>query len=287
MKQLLALFLLTLSLVACNKPAQSDPPAVNSANKEAPQDEPEAMGNAQDTLMPNTMALAAEYQQIAHYTGTIGGKIEAKVTMRRLYGVARGTITYKKSGKPITLIGRMEEDSEGSGTFFMREFQPDGLVTGVLSGSLKDGSLTGNWYGTGDGKELSLNLADTGEEPDGSEWPYDVKGSVAGKYGYHYPGDKEGNPGAEGVLTVKQNGDKITYTFDCVTGGPGYNMAMMEDTEGTLEGNEVRFSSTEYGDCAFVIRFFDGFAVVEHEDGKYECGFGHNASVEGEFVKLP
>lgn len=38
--------------------------------------------------------------------------------------------------------------------------------------------------------------------------------------------------------------------------------------------------------CEIRIQFFDGFAVVGYVDEKYDCGFGHNASVEGEFVKV-
>jgi hypothetical protein len=273
---------LVLNLSSCTQQTDSSTAPATAETPEAPREKAAPLSNAEDTMMPNTMALAAEYQRFEHYDGTIDGKIAVNMVIRVLQGTARGTITYKKSGKPILLLGRMEDN----GTFFLREFQPDGLVTGVMSGTTKDGKISGKWYGTNNDKEYVLQLRRTDDGSPDTEWPYDVKGTVAGKYGYHYPKDSEGNPGAEGLLTVRQSGDKVTFTFDCVTGGPGYNMAMMEDTEGILEGNEVWYSSTEYGECAFVIRFYDGFTIVEQEEGKYDCGFGHNAGVEGEYVKL-
>ena len=102
----------------------------------------------------------------------------------------------------------------------------------------------------------------------------------------HYPPVETGDPGAQGVLTVKQNGDMVTFAFDCVSSPPGYNMAVIEDTEAPLEGNTVSYHSTEYGDCEFRIRFFKGFATVEHLNGHYDCGFGNAAGIEGQYIKI-
>ena len=96
---------------------------------------------------------------------------------------------------------------------------------------------------------------------------------------------RPGDAGAAGGITVKNAGGKLTYSIDCVNGPPGYHVATIEETEGTLEGDEITYNMAD-GDCQIVIRFFKGFAVVEHISGHYDCGFGMGAGVEGEYMKL-
>ena len=165
------------------------------------------------------------------YSGKLDGRIEVSLELHGLRDDVRGTITYKKSAKPIMVLGTMNTD----GTFYLREYQPDGNVTGVLSGTEKGKKLTGSWYAPGAEKELG--------------------------------------------------GDDVEFTFNCITGGPGYNMAMVEKSTATVSGGELTYKLPEFA-CKFKIRFYDGFATVRFLDEQYDCGFGHNATIEGEFVKL-
>ncbi len=227
----------------------------------------------EENVLPAT---DAESGWASTYQGRLDGKIEASLVLHGLGDVVRGTITYKKSGKPIMVLGHMNTD----GTFFLRELQPDGNITGVMSGTEKSKKLTGTWYAPGTDKELGLDMDVLTVQEEGSvTWPYPAK-SIAGEYRYHY-----GKEGPSGSLGVEQAGSKVKVAFDCNHGAPGYNMAMVEETEIALNGNEARYKMPEM-DCEFRIQFFDGFAMVGYVDEQYDCGFGHNASIEGEFVKV-
>ena len=212
----------------------------------------------------------------AIYAGKIDGKIEATLSLNGLGDVVRGTITYKKSNKPITVLGKFVPD----GTFFLRELQPDGNITGVLSGTESTRKLTGSWYAPGTDKELKLEFDAVSVQESGTvTWPYAAQ-RIAGDYGYHY-----GKDGPMGSLAVKQTGDKVRCKLDCLGSAPGRNMALVEELSATLVGNEVVCKVPDL-DCKFRIQFFDGFAIVAFVDEHYDCEFGHNATIEGEFLKL-
>ncbi len=212
----------------------------------------------------------------ANYTGKLDGKIEASLSLHGLGDVVRGTITYKKSNKPIILLGKFLTD----GTFFLHELQPDGNITGVLSGTESSHKLIGSWYAPGTDKELKLEFdAVTVQEEGSVDWPYAAQ-SVGGDYEYHY-----GKDGPMGSLIVKQSGEKVRFKFDCLGSAPGRNMALVDESSATLVGNEVVYKVPEL-DCKFRIQFFDGFAMVGYLDEHYDCEFGHNASIEGEFLKV-
>jgi hypothetical protein len=278
MKLRSAFICLTLgfSLVACNSSSKSSDDNTSITSEKARGEDEIVDPNASTTDAPE--GDPDTWQET--YQGTLDGKIQVEMALTGQIGKStRGTITYKSTGKPIMVLGYFS----GDGNFFLREYQPDGLVTGVLSGSSKNGKLEGSWYSKG--KELKLSMT-TQTASKSAVWPYNLKGSIAGEYAYHYPDEGE-DPGAAGNLTVKVKGDQVTFAFDCITGPPGYHMATMEETEATLEdGNLIRYSNSEYGECAFEIRFYQGFASVTHVDEKYDCGFGMNAGVEGDYVKI-
>lgn len=267
------LFLL-LALVATMASCSSDG---SSADKSSSETKGDAAADG-DSEAP--LATPGDGEWHAYHTGKLDGKIEIILDLYGQDGAVRGTITYKKSGKPITVVGTLRKDD-----LWLKELQADGLVTGTISGKIDRDRISGNWYGD---KEAEYKLETSASSPPegGQEWPYDAPSTVAGTYEYHYPPVENGDPGAEGVLTVKQTGDKIIYSFDCVSSPPAYNMAMIEETESDLDGNVAHYHETEYGDCEFVIRFFKGFAIVEQQNGHYDCGFGMAASVEGEYIKI-
>jgi hypothetical protein len=251
-------------------PSASQAPATSGDDVES--SEGEELADA-DASLPAT---DAESGWGGTYAGKLDGKIEVSLELHGLRDIVRGTITYKKSGKPIMVLGTMNTD----GTFFLHEFQPDGNITGVMSGTEKGQKLTGTWYAPNSEKELQMELAAVTVQEEGSAvWPYDSKG-VAGDYDYHY-----GKDGPMGSLVVKQTGDKLRFKFDCLGSAPGRNMALVEETQAVLSGNEAVYEMPDL-ECKFRIQFFDGFAVVGYVDEKYDCEFGHNATIEGIFVKL-
>ncbi len=243
------------------------------ANEAIVDDDAVTARTGNDQSLPAT---AEESGWAATYAGKLDGKLDASLDLYGLGDVVRGTITYKKSGKPIMVLGSFRTD----GTFFLREYQPDGNVTGVISGTEKSKKLIGSWYAPGTDKELKLDFDVVTVQEEGTvTWPYSAKG-ISGEYGYHF-----GKEGPSGVLIAKQVGDKVRFSIDCVTGAPGHNMAMVDAAEAPLIETGLHYKVPEL-DCEFQIQFFDGFAVVTFVDEKYDCEFGHNASIEGEFVKL-
>jgi hypothetical protein len=284
MKYKIWIFLMSIAVISvgCTKQdgANTDAKteqADNSVGSQA-KDEGEALGNAQDENMPNTMALAAGLVTKTNLSGKIDGKIEASLELYQADDVIRGTITYKKSGKPILVLGNAGEN----GTIFLREFLPDGKISGGMSGELDDKKFSGSWYGNDKDLKLEMNVTNQMEDV---EWPFDVSGSVAGEYAYHYPEESTGDPGAAGTLKVKQSGNKITFSFDCVNGPPAYSIATVEDTEAVLDGNRVDVKLSGL-DCAFSIQFFKGFAIVHQKNGYIQCEFGNGAGIEGQYVKV-
>ncbi len=284
MKKLLMYGLLALGLAACGSKSTGTDAADGKAgvsSEETGATDANAGGNAGDMAEPNTMALASsdEDSWTESYTGTLNGKIEVALDLHGNGDVVRGTITYKSSGKPIVVLGTKGED----GTMFLREFQRDGLITGVLSGTSKNGKYVGTW--SGNDKEFKMDLSTTNSKSTGNQWPYAAQGTFTGEYAYHYPEPEKGMAGAAGTVAIKQKGDQVTFSIDCVNGPPGYHQAFIDETDATIENNEIRYTMPD-ADCEFVIRFFQGFVMVEHIGEHYDCGFGMGAGIEGEYLKV-
>lgn len=278
------MFLLGLAMIAvgCNQQDNTnvDTQTEQSGNQngEEATERGEALGNAQDENMPNTMATAAGLVTKTNLSGKINGKIEASLELYQAGDVIRGSIIYKTSGKPILVLGTEGEN----GSIFLREFLPDGKISGGMSGEFNGEKFSGSWYGNDKDLELEMNVTKQTEDV---EWPFDVTGSVAGEYAYHFPEESTGDPGAAGTLKVKQSGDKITFSFDCINGPPAYSIATVENTDGILEGNTVEAKLPDL-DCEFTIQFFKGFAMVHQKNGYLDCGFGNGAGIEGEYIKV-
>lgn len=210
------------------------------------------------------------------FEGTLNKKIPVIITLTFDNDVVSGNVVYKKKGIPINLIGRRDAD----GTLFFTELLKDGHATGAYTVTLKDEIMNGSWYEVGkiNGKELSVSLKKVSE----TTVPKMAIADVTGKYSYFY-----GNDGGSGLLEVQQIGkNKVAITFDCIRGGPSYNMATIDKNVIQLSGNQVVYSNTEYGKCKFKIIFLQNGANVEYVDDSYDCGFGNNATVSGNYVKI-
>ena len=210
------------------------------------------------------------------FEGTLNKKIPVIITLTFDNKVVFGSVVYKKKGIPINLIGRMDAD----GTLFFNELLKDGHATGAYSVTLKDELMNGSWYEVGkiNGKELSVSLEKVSE----TTVPKNLIPDVTGAYSYFY-----GNDGGSGSLEVQQIGkNKVAIAFDCVRGTPSYNMATIDKTVIQLSGNQAVYSSTEYGKCKFRITFLQNGANVEYLEDGQDCGFGNNATVSGNYIKI-
>lgn len=225
------------------------------------------------TLLISTLSFSQTITQKT-FDGHINGKIPIILTLNLDGGTVLGNVVYKKKGIPISVIG-----SQSKNTLFFHELMPDGQVTGIYSAELKGDKITGTWNAIKpNAKDLSLALSKTQEQ----SIPRKVLKSVTGTYRYSF-----GEDGGAGEMLVQQIGnDKIAISFNNVTAAPAYNLASIEKTVLKYANNQAIYSNQEYGKCKFKITFLENGARVDFMEDAYDCGFGHNASTEGNYIRV-
>ena len=111
-------------------------------------------------------AAAHDAKKMEHYDwqGEIGGRIPVAVWFETRDGLIAGEIVYTrtKEKKPIRLLGTVSQ-----GQLRMQEMLPDGLVTGRITGTIKDGVFEGDWVAPGKVTKKGENF----EIVDGKEFP--------------------------------------------------------------------------------------------------------------------
>lgn len=224
-------------------------------------------------LLISTLSFSQTITQ-KNFDGNINGKIPISLTLNFDGGTVFGNVIYKKKGIPISVIG-----SQSKNTLFFHELMPDGQVTGIYSAELKGDKITGTWNAIkANAKDLSLSLSKTQEQ----SLPRKTLKSVTGTYKYSF-----GDDGGAGEMLVQQIGsDKVAISFNNVTSAPAYNMATIDKTVIKYTNNQAIYSNQEYGKCKFKITFLENGARVDFMENAYDCGFGHNASTEGNYIRV-
>lgn len=210
------------------------------------------------------------------YEGELEGGIPIELKFLQSDDIVKGELIYKKVGKPITIIGTVDEN----GSYRVYEFGEKGMITGILSGNFESDAKNLSWFSPESRKRLKMEL-ELKSKKDGR---FDFgDNDMVGVYRYEF-----GKDGALGNLTVdKVTKDSIYFDLICLTHAPGRNMATLEEAAMPINGNKVSidFKDDEYYDCAYDIIFYKDFVSIKYVDDRMECGFGHNARVEGIFVK--
>jgi hypothetical protein len=224
-------------------------------------------------LLISTLAQSQTFNQKI-FDGSINGKIPIILTLNFSGQAVYGNVIYKKKGIPISVVGRISENS-----LFLYELMPNGDVTGIYSAVLKQDKITGTWSAAKrDAKGLSLSLIKTKEQNTSRKALKDVTGSY--KYSF-------GEEGGSGNLQVQQIGNnKVAIGFENVTAAPGYNLAYIDKTILKLINNQATYENNEFGKCKFIITFLENSAVVDYSENSFDCGFGHNAYVSGSYMKV-
>lgn len=211
------------------------------------------------------------------YEGVLDNKIQISVWFAEKGNVAKGEIIYKSSGIPIILIGNILNNF-----YYLSEFDKTGNVTGVLSFQASGDSLLGEWYSPANGKRLNLKLKKVIPIAVDDDF-FAVGKTKDGMYKYQY-----GEEGAVGKIELKKSQPgTMLMNVSNLTAAPARNMAILKDAK--LEINEdygIYKNKSEFEDCEFMIRFYKDFIYVNYPDDKHECGFGHNAGVEGVYLKV-
>lgn len=220
------------------------------------------------------------------WTGTINGSIKIHGQYQMANGfmdsgmdIWVGELIYDKVGKPIKLIGQLENEGK---SIRLLEIDSKGNITGILSGKWQNGSITeGIWFSpkTKDNFNLTINATAKNEEGYTEIRPKKMA-DIVGKYHYEY--GAEGYVGSLHVQTVKD--DQVSFELFCLTSAPGRNIASLEEATEPMLDYAIKVSMSE--SCQFNIRFFDGFAVIDYLLDKNDCEFGHNAQVSGIFRKI-
>ncbi|MBU1819974.1 MAG: hypothetical protein KKG00_00480 [Bacteroidetes bacterium] len=207
------------------------------------------------------------------YEGTISHTIPITITLTQDGQSISGTVVYKKKGVPIAVVGKVEE-----GNLFLHELLKDGSVTGIYSLSPKGTGWAGSWTAPGPyAKDREITLKESSK----ATVPVSKLANVTGTYAYSF--GKEAGSGE--VLVQQVSPGKITVAVNAVTGGPAYNIATIEKTTLTLRGNRAVYETHDFGTCKIQFTFGTGTVQVDYLDGAYGCGFGHNASAVGNYIR--
>jgi hypothetical protein len=205
------------------------------------------------------------------YEGMINNKFAITLALTSDGNLMYGTLTYKKTGQPIKVVGSLEKDNA-----LLHEFDVKGNVTGTYFGSITNGVFAGSWSSPR-GKDMPFLVKKTAQNSVNR-----ARFDVSGTYAYDF-----GKDNGSGKVTVKvlPKGN-IAVTMDAVTGGPAYNMALIEKATLKLADNVAVYSNNEFGKCKLQLTFFDGGVSIIYLDEAYECGFGNAASVVGNYLKV-
>ncbi|MFL5728893.1 MAG: hypothetical protein ACJ75J_05325 [Cytophagaceae bacterium] len=191
-----------------------------------------------------------------------------------------GEVTYTKSGIPIKVAGKKDEDY-----YTLYEFDKDGTITGVFSFQSFGDSLKGHWYSPkkGKGYEFGSSKAPSVRVVD-QDSLFIPKPAPLGKYRFSF-----GQEGGHGHFTCREVFQGAVFLdLTAVSPAPAFHMAIIEDTvDFDLPNNAsvLEYSSNE-GGCRINITFFDTFASIDYVDKKSECDFGYNAHPTGIYSRV-
>lgn len=216
------------------------------------------------------------------WEGTINNKIHVSVSLTIDDVVVYGNVIYKKSGKPIMLLGY----KDGKNNITLHEYYHSGDITGVYFGTIdNDSSITGTWYSGKydlEREEKSKNFALKLESVETTSVDLNDE-NITGSYEFRYGGDN----GASGSIDVGVRDDSVVCSFACVGHGPGFNIAQTMVAAKLVDNHFVtEYMEGEEGLCKFEVFFMPGGAFVRHFKNGYDCGFGYNATLHGIYYKV-
>lgn len=214
------------------------------------------------------------------WRGKLGGKIPVFVHYQLEGDLVVGEITYLKTKKktPIRLIGEVH-----NGNFYrLLEYDPKGTITGIIEGNVVKGAFTGKWIAPSTQKELALKL----QSSDSLIVKRNIKARPDQLYGtYAYAYGEEGYSG-QLELTEAENSEADFYLISLTSLNMGPNIAEIEKDRVKLEGDHFIYKIPYNESCEIRVDFYRDFARVRYLKGECPGQFGHNATVEGIFVKL-
>ncbi|MBO2011064.1 hypothetical protein [Hymenobacter negativus] len=212
------------------------------------------------------------------WTGYLAGKIPVTMHYQRDGEVLMGEITYlnTRHKTPIRLRGTIAEDH----TYHLLEFDKKGTITGILIGRPAGQAFIGQWYSPTTERELALRLVK--KEARVASVPMRVNAAqLYGSYTYRY-----GAAGRQGTFSMaKVAAGKASFELMAVTATPAHHYAEVPLDTISLTGPAFTYALPDAPNCAFQVRFYHDFVVISYTKGECASQFGHNATVEGVYLK--
>ncbi|MBQ8657390.1 MAG: hypothetical protein IJ527_10155 [Prevotella sp.] len=240
-----------------------------------------------------------------YFQGYLGDKTAVTVIFDiNAEGIAAGYIYYPKAKKPAPILiagERSDEEATNDGTFwvYMREFQADGTVTGIIYMHIdepREGEYTlkeGSWVNPKTEKELQMRRMEPNPGVYMPQWypgcaltPADP-GKIGVRYGYQQ-WNRNSQCMMGGGIDFKAAGKNKVH-FD-ICNSP-QNIAEGQSEAGrpaVLNGNT--FDYLEVNECHYGFRafFYDKFVVlrtIAGQDEMFGC-FGMGTAFDGVYIKL-
>lgn len=225
----------------------------------------------------NSPEVIKEKEKNICWTGTLNSKIPIFLHYQIVDDLIIGEITYlnTEERKPITIIGTFENEN-----IRILEFENNGNITGVISGIPNNKNFKGSWFSPKTKKELSLELI----KSDSIIYSKHVNTEIDNIYGeYHYQYSESGYQGD--VTLTKIDNQNASLNIFSVTGAPSRNMADMETDTIKLDKTKFIYNLPDSDDCEIKVQFYKDFLYINYTKGYCEGQFGHNATIEGIFIK--
>ena len=191
-----------------------------------------------------------------------------------------GTITYRRSGKPIVLAGDLRHNIDIDEMVHLKELDPNGIPTGFLQGTFIGNEFNGVWKSPTSDKKLPFTFTVMNVAPISKIVVKDPTGS----YYIDYRPDRSGSEYS--LEITKIDNSHIALGFIGVSDSPEYNIGQLYDTI-SGEGNRFTYSGKKSNmNCAFSVYLTNDLAIVRTIDNRYDCGFGNGVFIIGCYRKV-
>lgn len=213
------------------------------------------------------------------WTGTLNGNTPVFIHYYLDSNLIIGEITYlnTKDKLPIMLLGTIEDDK----SYRLLEFEKSGNITGIITGLPTDNKFSGNWFSPKTRKELVVNLVKKDTVVISNIADAQLQ-DIFGNYHYQYS-----EAGYQGDFEIqKLPNSKASFGITSVTSEPARNVAQIDNDTIDLNATHFIYKLPDTEDCEFQVKFYKGFALIFYTKGFCNSQFGHNATVDGIFLKI-
>jgi hypothetical protein len=256
-------FILFLTVISCNT-----------------QDQKVSRSDSMISSMPSTLKNSQSKSNNEFcWTGTLNGMTPVFIHYKLDSNLVIGEITYLNTTKklPIMLLGTIEDDK----SYRLLEFDKSGNITGIITGLTSDNNFNGNWFSPKTKKELVVNLVKKDTVVISNIEDAQLQ-DIFGDYHYQYS-----EAGYQGDFEIeKLQNSKASFGITSVTDAPARNVAQIENDTIDLNTTQFIYKLPDAEDCEFHVKFYKGFAFIRYTNGFCNGQFGHNATIDGIFIKV-